>query len=195
VVPDWARSRAEWPRASCHPRRSEVSDVGGMRRVSAPRPGRWSALALPGSRVLASIPKRLAASSISARLGELYRLLVAAGAEDVAPEPLVDVADVGVREPAGEVDSGLAEEGHVVHAPEDGTAGGLAENDARRVQAAERPRPQAPPAPPPALAPGRSEERERMAEVATCGRYLWRFGTRVRVRPHGRAVAGVIRGQ
>jgi hypothetical protein len=31
--------------------------------------------------------------------GEFYQLLVAAGTEDVAPESLVDRADVGVREP------------------------------------------------------------------------------------------------
>jgi hypothetical protein len=85
--------------------------------------------------------------------------LVAAGAEDVVPEPLVDRADVGVREPAGQVDGAHDGEGHVVHAPEDEVAGGLADHDNRRVQVAERPRPkplprQFPPGQPGDEAPG-----------------------------------------
>jgi hypothetical protein len=66
--------------------------------------------------------------------GEFDGLLVVAGAEDVAPEPVVEVADVEAGEPAGPVGAVLAHERHVVHAAEDDAAGGLGEEHGRRVR-------------------------------------------------------------
>src|ERR1019366_1376371 len=70
--------------------------------------------------------------------GQLDRTLVITGAVDVAPKRPVERVEVGAREAAGSGDRLLAQDRHVVHAPQDATVSRPGEDDLLRLRASER---------------------------------------------------------
>src|ERR1019366_205005 len=70
--------------------------------------------------------------------GQLDRRQVTAGAVDVAPKRPVERGEIGAREAARRVDRILAQERHVVHAPQDAAVSRIGEDDLLRLQVDER---------------------------------------------------------